>query len=96
MAKLAKRYRHERETSEDEEVIPLLELRNRLRHRKRNQGQEIEMEGQDESFDSQDDLDNAMDVNMVQTFCTRPKITSVKTFNRYQKHILGDTMYFSC
>ena len=29
-AKLAKRYRHERETSEDEEGIPLLELRNRL------------------------------------------------------------------
>ena len=92
LAKLAKRYRHERETSEDEEDIPLLELRNRLRHRERNQGQDIEMECQDESFDGQDDLGSAMDVNMVQTFCTRPKITSVKTFNIYQKHILGDTI----
>ena len=30
LAKLAKRYRHERETSSDEEDIPLMELRKRL------------------------------------------------------------------
>ena len=53
LAKLAKRYRHERETSEDEEDIPLLELRNRLRHRDRNQGQDIET--RDEHMASQDD-----------------------------------------
>ena len=68
LAKLAKRYRHERETSEDEEDIPLLELRNRLRHRDRNQGQDVEMEGQDEGFDGQNDSDNAMDVNEIQSF----------------------------
>ena len=55
LAKLAKGYRHERETSEDEEDIPLLELRNGLRHRDRNQGQDIEtrdkhMESQDADF----------------------------------------------
>ena len=68
MAKLAKRYRHERETSEDEEDIPLLEVRNRLRHSDRNQGQDIEMECQNEGFDGQIDSDNAMDVNEIQSF----------------------------
>ena len=68
LTKLAKRYRHERETSEDEEDIPLLELRKRLRHRDRNQGQDVEMEGKDEGFDGQNDSDNAMDVNEIQSF----------------------------
>ena len=86
MAKLAKRYRHERETSEDEEDIPLLKVRNRLRHRDRNQGQDIEMECPNEGFDGQKDSDNAMDVNEIQSFCTRPKITSVRTLSRNQKH----------
>ena len=93
---LAKRYRHERETSEDEEDIPLLELRNRLRHRERNQDKDIEMEVQDEGFDGQNDSDNAMDVNEIQSFCIRPKITPVKTLSRNQKHLIGDTVYFSC
>ena len=95
LAKFAKRYRHERETSEVEEDIPLLELRNRLRHRDRNQGQDIEMEGQDEGFDGQNDSDNAMDVNEIQSYCIRPKIMSVKTLSRNQKHLIGDTVYFS-
>ena len=96
LAKLAKMYRHERETSEDEEDIPLLELRNRSRHSVRKQGQDIEMEGQDEGFDGQNDSDNAMDVNEIQSFCIRPTITSVKTLSRNQKHLIGDTVYFSC
>ena len=83
LAKLAKRYRHERETSEDEEDIPLLELRNRLRHRDRNQYQDIEtrdenMESQDEDLGGPNDSDNAIDVNEIQILCRRPKIKSVK------------------
>ena len=34
LARLAKKYRQERETSEDEDDIPLMELRKRLKHRK--------------------------------------------------------------
>ena len=50
---LTKRCRHERETSEDEEDIPLLELRNMLRHRGRKQGQDIET--RDEHMGRQDE-----------------------------------------
>ena len=54
------------------------------------------MEGQDEGFDGQNDSDNAMDVNEIQSFCIRPKIMSVKTLSRNQKHLIEDTVYFSC
>ena len=63
LAKLAKRYRPERETSEDEEDIPLLEVRNWLRHKDRNQGQDMEtrdehMESEDEDLSGSNDSDN--------------------------------------
>ena len=101
LTKLAKRYRHERETSEDEEDIPLLELRNCLRHRDRNQGQDIEtrdenVESQDEDLGGPNDSDNAMDVNEIQVLYRRPKIKPVKTVKRNQNLTLSDTMYFSC
>ena len=100
LAKLANRYRHERETSEDEEDIPLLELRNRLRHRDRNQGKDIEtrdehMESQDEDLSGPNDSDNAMDVNKIQVLYRRPKIKPVKIVKRNQNLTLRDTMYFS-
>ena len=44
MAKLAKKYRQERETSEDEDGIPLMELRKRLKHRKVRQDGNLEAE----------------------------------------------------
>ena len=79
MSKLAKKYRQERETSEDEEDIPLMELRKRLRYREMRQTQNEEtkvkdMEGNDElSSDNSNSLplveysdsDNEMDVNEV-------------------------------
>ena len=50
------------------------------------------MEGQNEAFDGQDDSDNAIDVNEIQSFCTRPKLTLLK-LNRYKKHMLRDRMF---
>ena len=101
LAKLAKTYRHEKETSEDEEDIPLLALRNRLRHRGRKQGQDIEtrderMESQDEGLSGPNDSDNAMGVNEIQVLYRRPRIKPVKTVKRNQNLTLRDTMYFSC
>ena len=80
LAKLAKMYRHERETSEDEEDILLLEIRNRFRHRDRKQGQNIEtrdehMESQNEGLSGPNDSDNAMDVNEIQVLYRRPKLS---------------------
>ena len=79
LAKLAQKYRQERETSSEEEDIPLMELRKRLRHREnRNiQNEETEakeMECNDElpsdnssalSFVEPKDSDGDMDVNEV-------------------------------
>ena len=42
LSKLAKKYRQEMETSEDEADIPLMELRKRLRHREMRQTQNEE------------------------------------------------------
>ena len=101
LAKLAKRYRHERDPSEDEEDNPLLELRNMLRHRDRNQGQDMvtrdeHMESQDEGLSGPNDSDNAMDVNEIQVLYRRPKIKPVKTVKRNQNLTIRDTVYFSC
>ena len=78
----------------------MLELRNRLRHRGKNQGQDIEtrdehMENQDEDLSGPNDSDNAMDVNEIQVLYRRPKIKPVKTVKRNQNLTLRDTMYFS-
>ena len=100
LAKMAERYGHKMETSEDKEDIPLLELRNRLMHRDTNQGQDIEtrdehMESQDEDLCGPNDSDNAMGVNEIQVLYRRPKIKPVKTMKRNQNLTLRDTMYFS-
>ena len=58
LVKFVKRHRQERETSSDEEDIPLMELQKRLRHRelRQNQNQETQetevrdMECNDEVF----------------------------------------------
>ena len=79
MTKLAKKYRQERDTSEDEEDIPLMELRKRLRHREVRQEQKEETEVKDMEcndellsdnssslpFAAYSDSDNEMDVNEV-------------------------------
>ena len=87
LSKLAKKYRQEKETSEDEEDIPLMELRKRLRHREMRQTQNEEtrikdMECNDElSSDNSsslplveyNDSDNGMDVNEVHSPQTFPE-----------------------
>ena len=78
-----------------------MDLRNRLRHRVRKQGQNIETrnehtESQNEGLSGTNDSDNAMDVNEIQVFYRRPKIEPVETVNSNQNRLLRDTMYFSC
>ena len=79
LAKVFKRHRQERETSSDEEDIPLMELQKRLRHRelRQNQNQETEvqdMECNDELFSDDscslpsvvnNDSASEMEVNVV-------------------------------
>ena len=87
LSKLAKKYRQEREMSEYEEDIPLMELRTRLRHREMKETQNYEtkdkdMECNDElSSDNSSSLplfeysdsDNEMDVNEVHSPQTFPE-----------------------
>ena len=87
LSKLAKKYRPERETSEDEEDIFLMELRKCLRHREMRQTENEEtkvkdMECNDElSSDNSSplplveysDSDSEMDVNKVHSSQTFPE-----------------------
>ena len=78
LAKLAKKYRQERETSEDEDGIPLMELKKRLKHRKLRQEEnlaETKEMGMNEDILSDNpsslssvptsDSEQEMDVNLV-------------------------------
>ena len=100
MAKLAKKRRHERETSSDEEDIPLMELRKRLRHResRQNQNEETEvkdMECSDEfhsdnssslPFVQSNNSDGDMDVDEVHLLPSSHQMKSVKTVERRKRH----------
>ena len=99
MSKLPKKYRQERGTSEDEEDIPLMELRKRLRYREMRQTQNEEtkvkdMECNDElSSDNSNSLplfgycdsDNEMDVNEINSPQTFPEKEIQATVKRRQK-----------
>ena len=100
LAKLAQKYRQERETSSDEEDIPLMELRKRLRHRehRQNHNEETEakeMECNDElpsdnssslSFVEPNDSDGDMDVNEVHLLPISHQMKSVKYVERRKGH----------
>ena len=91
LAKLAKRYRHERETSSDEEDIPLMELRKILRNRELRQNQETEekdMECNDElssdnscslPFVDHNNPEGDMDVSEVHLQPSSSRMRSVKS-----------------
>ena len=92
LARLAQKYRQERETSSDEEDIPLMELRKRLRYRdnrqRENQGTEVgDMDCNDElhsdnstslSFVSNKDSDGEMEVNEVRSQSDSMQRKSIK------------------
>ena len=98
LSKLAKKYRQERETSEDEDDIPLMELRKRLRNRELRQKQNEDIEDKDmECNDEQrsDDSsslplvessssDSEMDVNEVHSRHDFPKIETSSTVETRQ------------
>ena len=58
-SKLAKKYRQERETSEDEDDIPLMELRKRLRNRELRQKQNEDIEDKDTECNDEQRSDNS-------------------------------------
>ena len=89
LAKLAKKYRQERETSEDEGDIPLIELRKRLKHRKLRQEGNLKAETKEIGINDDilsynpsslssvpsSDSEQEMDVNLVDSpQCHAPKI----------------------
>ena len=66
MSKLVKKYRQERETSEDEEDIPLMELRKRLRHREMRQIQNKETEVKDMKCNDELSSDKSSSLTLVE------------------------------
>ena len=92
LARLAQKYRKERETSSDEEDIPLMELRKRLRYRdnrqREGQGTEVkDMDCNDElysdnstslPFVSNNDSDGEMEVNEVRSQSDSMQRKSIK------------------
>ena len=96
LAKLAQKYRQERETSSDEEDIPLIELRKRLRHRENRQNKNDETEAEEMEFNDElpsdnssslsfvepNDSDGDMDVHEVHLLPNSHQMKSVKSVRR--------------
>ena len=67
LSKLAKKYRQERETSEDEEDIPLMDLRKCLRHREMRQTQNEETKVKDMECNVELSSDNISPLPLVES-----------------------------
>ena len=67
LSKLAKKYRQERETSEDEDDIPFMELRKRLRNRELRQKQNEDIEDKDMECNDEQRSDNSSSLLLVES-----------------------------
>ena len=85
LAKLAKKYRQEKETSEDEDDIPLMELRKRLYHRKFRQ--EGNLEAETKEIGLHDDIlsDNPSSLSSVSS-CDSEQKMDVNLVDSPQRH----------
>ena len=83
LSKLAKKYRQERETSEDEDDIPLMELRKRLQTRELRQKQNEDIEDKDMECNDEQRSDNSSSLPLVESSSSDSEIHVNEVHSRH-------------